>query len=341
MNVRLTVGLLTALLTVAAGTAAQPIHRGVELGVTIQASDIEDLATWKANTARYSLIWLDPAALDAADEAAYNEWLDSALQRFDELLPVLQQNNIQVVLNLHTPPGGFVRRDAKATHRVFAEQWAQEAFIRVWQKIALRYRGNQAIWVFDLLNEPAQYSVPQAPLKEWKTLASEAIAAIRAIDPERTISVGPAYGDAKKLAAFGTLPFDNLVYTIHFYKPFRFLHQGVAEMPLGPVYPSPKHNKQFLQRALEPAVRFQQQYHVPIYIGEFVANRWAPRNSGFRYLKDVLQIFESHGWSWTYHSYRGADVWSVEHGTQMNNTTPAVKPTNRLRLLLKYFGLNG
>ena len=69
-----------------------------------------------------------------------------------------------------------------------------------------------------------------------------------------------------------------------------------------------------MKRALKPVVEFQRKYGVHIYIGEFSAIRWAPDDSACRYLKDLIDIFEAHGWDWSYHAFREWDGWSVEHG---------------------------
>jgi hypothetical protein len=59
-------------------------------------------------------------------------------------------------------------------------------------------------------------------------------------------------------------------------------------------------DKAALEAALKPVVEFQQAYGVRIYIGEFSAIRWAPDDSAHRYLADLIDIFERHGWDWSY-----------------------------------------
>jgi len=87
-------------------------------------------------------------------------------------------------------------------------------------------------------------------------------------------------------------------------------------------------------------VEFQQRYGVHIYIGEFSAIRWAPEGSAYRYIKDLIEIFESHGWDWTYHAFREWSGWSVEHGEDRANTNPSPTPTEREKLLREWFSKN-
>ena len=102
----------------------------------------------------------------------------------------------------------------------------------------------------------------------------------------------------------------------------------------------PEIGKAQLERALQPVVDFQKNYGVHVYIGEFSAIRWAPDNSAYRYLKDLIDIFEAHDWDWTYHAFREWSGWSVEHGPDPKDNKPAAQPTDRQKLLLEWFSKN-
>ena len=90
----------------------------------------------------------------------------------------------------------------------------------------------------------------------------------------------------------------------------------------------------------EPVRNWQRDCGVQIYIGEFSAIRWAPDNSAYRYLKDLIDIFEAHDWDWTYHAFREWSGWSVEHGSDPKDTKPSAHPTDRQKLLLEWFAKN-
>ncbi len=99
-------------------------------------------------------------------------------------------------------------------------------------------------------------------------------------------------------------------------------------------------DKAQLEAALKPVVEFQRKYGVHIYIGEFSAIRWAPDGSACRYLKDLIDIFEAHGWDWSYHAFREWDGWSVEHGSDPKDHRRAKSPTDREQLLRSWFAKN-
>lgn len=82
--------------------------------------------------------------------------------------------------------------------------------------------------------------------------------------------------------------------------------------------------------------------NIPVYIGEFSCAR-AAGSDGDAYLKDLINLFESAGWSWTYHAFRDSPDWDPE----MSYTNP---PTNdpvtrspdapRVTMLRKYYKRN-
>ena len=70
-------------------------------------------------------------------------------------------------------------------------------------------------------------------------------------------------------------------------------------------------NKEQMRAALKDVIEFQRKYGVPIYIGEFSVVNWAA--NGERWLADAIELFEEYGWDWTYHAFREAATWSLEH----------------------------
>lgn len=320
-----------------------PRRRGAMIDPGVDAAGLRTLGRdWGANLIRWQLIRKgrpgQPSSLDD-----YDAWLEGELQKLDAALPVCREVGLQVVVDLHSPPGGrgtsggYVGSD----DRLFTDRACQQKFVRVWEGIARRYRGAQPIWGFDLVNEPVE-DVVEDGCDDWQALAERAARAIRAIDPARTIIVEPAaWGGPGGLADLVPLPMSNVVYSVHMYLPHAFTHQGVHGP--GPAYRYPgiiegqAWDKTQLEAALQPVVDFQRTYGVPIYIGEFSAIRWAPEGSAVRYLSDLIEIFEAHGWDWSYHAFREWSGWSVEHGPDRADSRPAAQPTDRQQLLQRWY----
>lgn len=323
-----------------------PRLRGAMVGPDVNEDDLRVLGQeWNANLIRWQLIRRGRVA-DPLDLAAYDQWLQSALAKLDTVLPWCEKYGLLVVVDLHSPPGGRMTSGgyAGSDHGLFADPACQRKFIEVWQHIARRYKNAHSIWGYDLANEPVE-GVVEEGLADWQELADRAAKAIRAIDPQRTIIVEPPdWGSPQGLEQLQPLDVPNVVYSVHMYIPGSFTHQGVHGGNARYVYPGTIDGKYWdkaaLEAALRPAIDFQKTYGVHMYIGEFSAIRWAPDQSAYRYLKDLIEIFEAHQWDWTYHAFREWDGWSVEHGPDPKDHARTKTPTDRQRLLQSYFAKN-
>ena len=316
---------------------ADTTYKGVVVTPGLDQAGIDVLKSWKVNIVRYTLVWGDQVAADNSDMTTYNAWLDAALAQFDPVLTLLEQNGIKVSLALHTPPGAFSDRGSHASQRVFEQQWAQDGFIATWDKIARRYLGRAGIWNYELLNEPAQAVRPQLPLLDWNALAQKAADTIRAIDATTPLVMGPVYGKITRLSAMRTLNTTNTMYTVHYYEPWKFTHQGVfSTTKKSIVYPYTGWNRNTLMAQLRDAFKFQQKHKTRIYIGEFSVARWAPKGSGARYLRDLLYVFKRYNFHWTYHAFREANSWDLELTNDMNSDAKSTKPSDRLQAILSY-----
>lgn len=321
-----------------------PRLRGTMVSPDITPESLRTLGeTWRANVIRWQLV--RPSSSIAA-QPDYDRWLEGALARLDTALPLCRKYGLLVVVDLHSPPGGAPSPGgyAAADADLFSDKSCQAQFVEVWQRIARRYKGVRGIWGFDLANEPVEDSLGE-DTEDWHGLAERAARAIRAIDPKRTIIVECAAGGGPGgFDGFEPIDVPNVVYSVHMYLPHTFTHQGVFG-PSAPIrYPGVIDGKQWdraqLEMALKPVVDFQRRYGVHIYVGEFSAIRWAPDDSAYRYLEDLIDIFEEHGWDWTYHAFREWDGWSVEHGSDPQDHQPSKTPTTRETLLRSWFAKN-
>ncbi|MHB8970707.1 MAG: glycoside hydrolase family 5 protein [Pirellulaceae bacterium] len=320
--------------------------RGAMVGPDIDEEDLRVFGQeWHANLIRWQLIRRGPIA-DPLDLQAYDRWLQGELAKVDRLLPACAKYGLLVALDLHSPPGGRSTSGgyAGSDSGLFTSAACQQRFVALWQDIARRYKDSPVIWGYDLANEPVESSGPD-DLLDWRELAERAAKAIREVDSQRTIIVEPPmWGSPEGLLDFIPLDVPHVVYSVHMYIPHEFTHQNVNAATTPKVYPGEINgrmwDKKKLEEALQPALDFQQTYNVHIYIGEFSAIRWAPGNSAYRYLKDVIDILEAHDWDWSYHAFREWDGWSVEHGADRQNRQRSPTPTDREQLLRSWYQQN-
>jgi len=330
-------------------------HRGHSLprlrGAMISPSSIDEAGLrtfgrdWNANLVRWQLVRLTRPGSSATPEA-WDAWLQSELKRLDAMLPLCRKYGLYVALDLHSPPGGRGTAGgyAGSDSGLFTDRACQDQFVRAWEGMARRYKGVKTIWGFDLANEPVEDEW-NAECDDWQALAERTAKAIHAIDPDRTIIVEPAeWGGPGALRSFVPIGEPNVVYSVHMYLPHEFTHQGVYG-PSAPIaYPGEiagrKWDKAAIRDALQPAADFQRKYNVHIYIGEFSAIRWAPDQSAYRYLRDLVEVMEELGWDWSYHAFREWDGWSVEHTEDRNSRERAATPTAREKLLREWYAGN-
>ncbi|MBL8027758.1 MAG: cellulase family glycosylhydrolase [Fibrobacteres bacterium] len=280
---------------------------------------------WKVNIIRW---WIN-----------FDSNFSAQLDRIDSILPHCKTNGIKMLLVNGGLTGGYFKDSAN-----------QAIFISRWKTIAERLKGNDAIWGYDLANEPDHASFLPDKVKWWDDLAETTAVEIRKIDPATPIIVEPRYGDPGELGFFRPLnaSISNVVYSMHHYLPHTLTHQGIPQSignypPFGAVYPGTIDGINWdtaqMRIALEPTRAFQLRYRVPIYVGEFSCIRWAAGNSALKWLTDAINLFEEYGWDWTYHSLHDYDGWSVEYNETFGDNTFPVE-TARKALLLSYFAKN-
>jgi aryl-phospho-beta-D-glucosidase BglC (GH1 family) len=313
-------------------------YRGITAGNNLSDQDLQELKNWPVNVLRYALAWHEPA--DTASESEYFTWLSEQLDRLDQVLAISETGQYKVVIQLFTPPGGFIRTGDVAWHRIFAEKWAQEAYLKAWKIIANRYGSDSRVAAFHLLNEPAQKKVASGVLP-WSQLATKTINLIRGIDRSTPIIVDSVYGNPNKINGLASVRGKNIIYGFNLYLPYGFVKQGLPGFKASVKYPTPSSNKQVIMDRLKSVYRFQNKLRgAKLWVGEFSVTRWTNERAATRYLKDVISIFEKNRWSWTYHTYREADVWDLELGSDKEDLSRTMRPSKRLGVLLNAWAKN-
>jgi endoglucanase len=145
------------------------------------------------------------------------------------------------------PGRGPVKRDATAERSV-----VEARFVAMWSQIATRYQNwpynnpNGGSLIFELLNEPSyelerlRYSTSSAPRansieeagtdNRWNELLARAHAAVRAVDSNRFIVVGPTAWSDPRALKYLVLPQGDarIIVTFHSYQPYDFTFTGVS-----------------------------------------------------------------------------------------------------------------
>jgi endoglucanase len=331
------------------------IVRGFMMGGSSQ-KDYDDARAWGANVIR---IQMSPAGYaNRRNEKLWEAW-PSFLDQLEGQIKRAKQAGLKVVVDLHSPPfqnvGSFERPE------FWNREDLAETFCKVWTDISTRLLPyKDVIWGYDLLNEPLDRSQLPEATKQWRPLAIKIVQAIRKVDPDTWIIYEPGPGSLfNGFKGLIPLPDRHVIYGGHFYYPQDFTHQGVfnitgtdlakAMEKINLSYPSvingAQWNKQEFEKILKDADDFQARWKVPIYVGEFSVIRWAPKDAAVRWLKDVVDLFESRNWSWSYHAFREFHGWSLEYDEQfwrqgMPSPQPVTYVTERGAIIKSAFQKN-
>ncbi len=279
--------------------------------------DFDTLQAWGATLIRYQMSSNTKDDGDMPEAEWFDRWVNPKLDHFDSfVLPQAVRRGMKVVLDLHEAPG---RKNEFNEMKMFHDPALAEHFVETWRRIAIRFKGREGIYGYDLVNEPMQTS-EAAPGCDFWTLQKRAAEAIREIDPDIPIVVEPIHAASPE--GFKTLravPMKDVVYEVHVYQPFAYTHQGVN--PKKPwekgTWPDEEKgwNRDFLREKLAPVREFQLRHGARIYVGEFSAIAWA--DGAGEYLRDCISLFEEYGWDWTFHAFDEFEGWSIEHESDL------------------------
>jgi aryl-phospho-beta-D-glucosidase BglC (GH1 family) len=243
----------------------------------------EDLQHFKKLGIHFVRLCVTPGVIyrDGKPDPTNRGYIDQAIDKLEKAgLAVLWDLHDNGEMKLHAPGND------------------NSGFTKFWEALARHYKGRQETsTVFELVNEP----VFQQNANVWYALQAKTVAAVRAIDPKRTIMVAStAWNGIDALLAMKPLEEKNLIYSFHCYDPFLFSHQGATwtgeqqkvmrdiPFPSSPEaveaminkipaeyqasvrdYGEKRYGAQYLLERFNAGMRWGAQNHVPVLLGEF------------------------------------------------------------------------
>ena len=181
--------------------------------------DVDSLAAWGFNSIRipmhYNLMTL-PIEDEPVD--GKNTWIEEGFTIIDNVLEWSKPHNMYVILDLHAAPGGQgYNADISDYDSDKPSLWESEAnqkkTVALWRKIAERYKDNEWIGGYDLINE-TNWNLPGGTL--LRQLFEQITAAIREVDKDHIIFIeGNDY--ANNYTGLTPPWDDNMAYSFHKY----------------------------------------------------------------------------------------------------------------------------
>lgn len=183
----------------------------------ITEADIQRIAEMGFNSVRPALN--SRLFITEGNPAVFNE---EGFLLLDNLISWCKKQGIYVIIDMHGAPGGQtganIDDSADDLPRLFMDARNQDLLVRLWVRIAERYKNETAVAAYDLLNEPLPEGTGAA-LKygnELEPLYKRITAAIRETDKNHMITL-EGMNWANNWSVFG-LPFDsNVFYQFHYY----------------------------------------------------------------------------------------------------------------------------
>ena len=236
------------------------------------------------------------------------------------------EHGLHMLIDLHECYGySFdpLKRDMDRK-RFFYDDALQERFLRLWGRIAERFKAYQKQVAFEPLNEVVLPEVAEA----WNKVAAKYIATMRKIVPDSWLVIGGVCYNSVTTVPLLAIPLDDkIVYNFHCYEPAVFTHQGaywVDNMPLdfrigypaslaayreagerlklsrnltGAVYDEKlsEPGEAFFEDIFAPALKKAEHDNVPLYCGEYGVIGLASGEDKIRWLADIHRVMNRYG----------------------------------------------
>lgn len=327
---------------------SRPVHRGVMSPIRDQANEenFKVLKSWNVNLMRLQLNTSDHWARNNPEK--YDKFIEEKIEKtIPKVLALGEKYGVKIIIDLHTVPGS--NRMTKTSDGIYNSEQSVKKYIKIWKRIASKFKNHPALYGYDLMNEPKQ--TRKAKYDYW-SLQKLAATEIRKIDPET-----PIYIESNMMCSpltfyyLNPLKLKNIIYEVHFYEPFDYTHYFVrktTELKSGKKkyrsYPGMYYNTWWgpdlkqIRKKLTYVREFEKKHRAKIFVGEFSAPACAPGAAD--YLYDCIRIFEKYNWDWCYHAFREWSGWSVEHSGPACDSLKPTSNTLRKQVLLNAFKKN-
>jgi endoglucanase len=238
----------------------------------------------------------------------------------DRYLEACRARGLHMSLNLHRAPGYCINNTDLEKHSLWTDTEAQAGFLFLWETFAQRYQGiPNAALSFDLLNEPPEIGRRGMTRATHAQVMRRTVAAIRAIDPTRQISINGINGGGVAIPELADL---GVIHSGRGYQPMPISHHGAqwwdgyAQAP-APVYPGLVSdgitwNREALREFYQPW-REVEAGGVKIHIGEMGCFNKTPNEVAMRWFADLFSLFKEFGWGFALWTFEGS-FGIMQHG---------------------------
>lgn len=278
------------------GIAALDDFEDVYRDTFITSQDFKNIASFGATTVRLPfngrLIEPMPGKIDPR-----------GVQRLVTALDAAHKHKLGVILDLHAAPGAQ-NADWHGDSTGRALLWTDKSFYRrtcaIWEAVADAAKKHPALVGYDVLNEPV---VDENRVGVVHALYKDIISTIRSADRTSTIFLeGNRW--AQQIDFLADLFDEHTTVSVHAYRPLDYTFNFVPFLKYPGTLDGEKWNKGQIEKYLLPYAEFGRRHGVRVFVGEFGIN-WRGGSFGeARYLDDILSVFDSYDFDYTYWTYK-------------------------------------
>lgn len=240
---------------------------------------------------------------------------ERVFEAIDAILAACRARGIHLALNLHRAPGYCITRWDLERHDLWHDAEPQAAFRFLWRTFAQRYKGVPAAELsFDLVNEPPALGLRGFDRDVHAALIRGTVAAIRAVDAERPITIDGLDGGNLAMPELAALAADGVGHSGRGYQPYPVSHWGATwwdgwregDAPRWPgvVYEGRAWGRADLEAFYAPW-RAVEATGVDVHIGEFGCYEQTPDADAQRWFADLVGLFREYGWGWALWNFEG------------------------------------
>jgi aryl-phospho-beta-D-glucosidase BglC (GH1 family) len=217
-------------------------------------------------------------------EGENNQFVDEGFQLLDSLVARCKRNHIYVIIDMHGAPGGQTGQNIDDSPNnepeLFSNPKNQDLLVKLWVKIADRYKDEPTVAAYDLLNEPlpertgaaAKYKDQLVPVYQ------RLIKAIREVDQKHMFTL-EGYNWANNWSEFKEALDKNMCFQFHYY-----------------CWSNPDNLND-----ISNFLKQQKELNTPIWVGET-----GERNNTIYFA--TTQYFEKHNIGWSFWPWKKMDT---------------------------------
>ncbi len=240
----------------------------------------------------------------------------------DSLLDWCSLTGLYCILDLHAVPGsqnGQWHSDGKDEDpRFWGNRKFIERYLKIWDCLSCRYKDREELAAYNIMNEPVVREDAEVRIA---SVYEEVTRVIRKND-ERHMIMAEGNFWSTDLEVLGAPEDENTFYSFHLYDPMNFTYNLNRDLKYPGEIDGEIWDKNKLRKRLKYFKDVQERWDVPLLAGEFGVNASCGCRGEYKWVEDVLDLFDEFSFHWTYWTYKSVPIYVFPDGLYKYNFNP-------------------